>query len=760
LFAVLTCIFTQHDLRLVAVAALVCVVASSTAFGFQARGLKARGGLRWSWLALAGLVAGSGVWATHFLAMLAYQPTMQIGYDLTETAISFVVSVLGMCAGFSVPAVWREKGQDLPASLVGGALAGASIAVMHYIGIAAIRTQADVLWDMRYVATSILIAAAGGMAAFSVRERVKGAWAWAPPAGVFVLGIVGLHFTAMTAVTLLPDPTVTTTTDVMDRGGLALATSALAGFILLSGAGLMFMERFGRRNTFLSLGHALDAVPAALAFYDAADRLKVWNEPFTRLMATCGANVAAGDARHDLINAAAQAGWFAETEEGPEQWVADTEAHVRTAAADFHLPDGRWLRHEAFRTNDGGGVTVLTDITAQKESAAAMAAARDAAEAANRAKSEFLANMSHEIRTPLNGVLGIADVLTGTRLSAKQRELVGVIQQSGGLLNGLLTDLLDLARVEAGVAELRAEPASLDGLLGSVVDLFAGAASEKGLSLDAVLDVGGEPVVCDSQRLRQVLGNLLSNAIKFTDAGQVRLTAIRTGERVRFEVSDTGAGFDADQRKMLFQRFRQADNSATRKHGGAGLGLAICDEYVRLMGGELVCDSTLGKGSTFGFALDLPANAAPMSAELSGSDADSEGAGPTGAGFRVLVVDDNAVNRQVMGLILESAGIAHAFAEDGAEGVTAMTGGGFDAVLMDIQMPVMDGFEATRRIRAWERETGRQRAPILMVSANCLKEHIDAGRAAGADVHLNKPISAGELLFALEAEMAATRRAA
>jgi len=748
-FAVLTCIFVQHDLRLVAVAALICMIASCTAFGFHGRGLRASGGLRWAWQGLSGLVAGSGVWATHFLAMLAYQPTLRIGYDLGLTAASFVVAVLGMGVGFSLPALRADKGTNL----IGGVLAGCSIAVMHYTGIAAIRTQADVSWSLVYVWASILIAAFGGMAAFWVRQRVRGAWAWAPPAVVFVLAIVGLHFTAMTAVTLLPNPYLAMPAEVMGRGGLAIATGALAAFILLAGASLMLMERFGRRNTLVSLRHALNAVPSGLAFFDHADRLQVWNGAYAEIAGQLGVPLEVGTPRRELIAAAASAGWFAQMEDGFAEAAA---SRTRQGAAELRLPDGRWLRQEAFATDDGGGVTVLTDISAQKATTEAMAQARDAAEAANRAKTQFLANMSHEIRTPLNGVLGIADVLTRTRLSAKQRELVGVIRQSGALLNGLLTDLLDLARVEAGAAELRPEAVRLDELVVSAKELFAGAAAEKGLALAAVVEVGAEAAVrCDPQRLRQVLGNLLDNAIKFTEAGEVAIAAVRRGDRVDFEVRDTGPGFDAAERAELFQRFGQADASATRKHGGAGLGLAICDEFVRLMGGEISCDSNPGQGSTFRFSLTLPPCAEPpqaAAAEVAETSA--------GDDFSVLIVDDNAVNRQVIELILDSAGIAHASAQDGREGLEAMQSGGFDAVLMDIQMPVMDGLEATRRIRAWEEAAGRPRAPIVIVSANCLKEHVDAGRAAGADAHLNKPISALELLSALDTQMAAARKAA
>ncbi|MGH6909577.1 MAG: MHYT domain-containing protein, partial [Phenylobacterium sp.] len=182
MFAVLTCIFVQHDLRLVAVAAVICALACSTAFGFQIRALRASGVLRWAWVGLAGLVAGSGVWATHFMAMLAYQPELRIGYELAGTAVSFAAAVIGMTAGFASPA-WR---QNRSTDLIGGTVTGASVAVLHYVGIAAIRTQAEMQWDLRFVAASLLIGALGGMAAFSARRWVKGAGAFGPPAGRLV----------------------------------------------------------------------------------------------------------------------------------------------------------------------------------------------------------------------------------------------------------------------------------------------------------------------------------------------------------------------------------------------------------------------------------------------------------------------------------------------------------------------------------------------------------------------------------------------
>ncbi|HET6971440.1 MAG TPA: ATP-binding protein, partial [Phenylobacterium sp.] len=434
---------------------------------------------------------------------------------------------------------------------------------------------------------------------------------------------------------------------------------------------------------------------------------------------------------------------------------ARLDAYRRGAAArpiQVRLPDGRWLQHEAFATAEGGAVTVLVDVTEEHQRTSALAEARDAAEAANRAKSRFLANMSHEIRTPLNGVLGVADLLASTELSGRQRELVDVIQTSGGLLNALLTDLLDLARVEAGAAELRPEPTDMGALAAEVARLFSARAEQKGLSLRVELgpDAGGW-AACDAIRLRQVLGNLVSNAVKFTEAGEIVLAVARGGDRLSFEVRDTGVGFDEAAKARLFGRFQVGDDSATRRHGGAGLGLAICQEYVRLMGGELDCVSQPGRGSTFAFSLELPQLAEPQAVAAIASPVSE---GPPGA-FRVLVVDDNAVNRQVLGLILDSAGIQHAEVEDGRAAVEAVMADGFDAVLMDLQMPVMDGFEATRRIRSWEKDAGRRRMPIFVVSANCLQEHVEAGIAAGADGHFSKPVSVAQLIGALEPHAAA-----
>jgi signal transduction histidine kinase/ActR/RegA family two-component response regulator len=743
MFAILDCVTQGHDLRLVLVAALICAVASVSAFGFQARSRRSSGASRWAWACLTGLVAGSGVWATHFTAMLAYQPTLAIRYDLLTTAASLMIAVLGCGVGFAVPLVARGR----IGALAGGSFTGFSIAAMHFTGIAAVRAQADILWDPAYVAASLAVGSLGGMAAF-LTAGLERRWSWAAGAALLVLAICGLHFTAMTAVILQPDPRLALPQDLVGRGVLASATVSLAAVILGAALSLLWMERLGRRSTLAGLRQALDAVPSSIAFYDASKRLMVWNHGFTEIARDLGIEAVPGLHRSEVLAAAERSGWFGAHAEASVQ--AQSNVHgLAGGAVEFKVPDGRWQRFEGFQTQDGGMVTVITDVTAQQRSAQAMAAARDSAEAANRAKTEFLANMSHEIRTPLNGVLGVAEVLGRSRLTAKQRSLLGLIQQSGARLNLLLADLLDLAQADSGGAQLRPERTPIGPLATSVLDFHAEEARAKGLALRLEMDpAAAGDVTIDPLRLQQVLNKLVGNGVKFTDSGEVVLGITRQGDTLGFSVRDTGPGFDDARKELLFQRFRQADNTITRKHEGAGLGLAICQQYVTLMGGALDCASRPGEGATFSFSLNAPALAPPASAA-------EPAAGPAASGaFRVLVVDDNAINRQMLELVLEAAGIDHASAEDGQAAVEAVTTGGFDVVLMDIQMPVMDGLEATRRIRAWEHETRRSRAPIFIVSANCLKEHVEAGRAAGADGHFNKPIVVADLLAALEPHIA------
>ena len=377
--------------------------------------------------------------------------------------------------------------------------------------------------------------------------------------------------------------------------------------------------------------------------------------------------------------------------------------------------------------------------------------ARDQANAANVLKSQFLANMSHEIRTPLNGVLAMADVMARDELGTRQRERLGVIRESGELLLSVINDVLDLSKIEAGRLELATCDFSLDEMAEGAVSAFQVMAHGKGLRFGIAVDPGaagwwrGDP-----DRIRQVLSNLVSNAIKFTVEGAVavRFSLGPTGG-LRLTVSDTGIGIAQDKLPTLFEKFIQADNSTTRRFGGTGLGLAICRELSQLMGGQVTARSIEGEGSTFVVDLPLARGAAPRAAEPAGVAEPHDQ-----RRLRILAAEDNATNQKVLQAVMEPLDVHLQIVPDGREAVDAWRGGGFDLILMDIQMPVMDGVEAAKAIRAAELSERLPRTPILALTANALVHQVEAYLAAGMDGHVSKPIELKRLYDAIETAVA------
>ncbi|MGO4409742.1 MULTISPECIES: ATP-binding protein [unclassified Brevundimonas] len=402
-------------------------------------------------------------------------------------------------------------------------------------------------------------------------------------------------------------------------------------------------------------------------------------------------------------------------------------------------------------------LSALATLTWQWRQAKQLRSARRRAEDANRAKGEFLANMSHEIRTPLNGVVAMADALGQRDLAPEEREMADVIRSSGVTLERLLSDILDTARIESGQVTIEQAPFHLGRTVHDVIALWRVPAGEKGVAL--VADVHPSlhaEVVGDAVRVRQILTNLVSNALKFTTEGEVALK-VEPGEegRVRFTIRDSGVGFDAEQKARIFGRFQQADGSITRRFGGTGLGLAISRELATLMGGALECESTPGQGAAFWFEIPLPPAVGAEGAAKEAAPAADVRARP----LRVLLADDHPANRKVIEVMLSATAMDLVAVEDGRAALDVFTRGDFDLVLMDMQMPVMDGLTATAAIRAFEAQNARTPTPILMLTANAMAEHVEAGRAAGADGHLTKPLTLAALFDGIARVMALSERA-
>lgn len=404
----------------------------------------------------------------------------------------------------------------------------------------------------------------------------------------------------------------------------------------------------------------------------------------------------------------------------------------------------KFFHTTAAKRPSGGYVLVHTDVTDMQERNLALAKAKDAAEVANQTKSNFLATMSHEIRTPMNGIVGMADLLADTDLSAEQKEFVDTIKGSAVALTTLISDILDFSKIEAGRLELAHEPYDIRSLLREVRDLVGPLAKERGLVLN--LDIADNlpaMMMGDGLRLRQVLLNLLGNAIKFTDQGVVEFSAA-INEGLVIQVSDSGIGIPVDQLQKIFDPFEQVDSSQSRQHQGTGLGLAITKSLIRAMNGDIFVESSVGHGTDI--EVLLPLVLCPGS-QPSKSLTEAEVEDLTG--MRVLLVEDNKTNQLVVRRILERCGVEITIANNGREAVEKFDPDAVDLVLMDLSMPLMTGLEAAREIRARQLNLGWPYRPILALTGNAFKRDEDRALAAGMDGFLTKPIRKKTLLLAL-----------
>ncbi len=377
----------------------------------------------------------------------------------------------------------------------------------------------------------------------------------------------------------------------------------------------------------------------------------------------------------------------------------------------------------------------------------ALVRAKDQADAANIAKSQFLANMSHEIRTPLNGILGMTQVMARRELTPDQVERLNIIRDSGESLLTVLNDVLDFSKIEAGRLEIDNHEFDVVDAMGVACASFSPLASQKGVALRLEVERDARGIwMGDGARLRQIISNLVSNAVKFTGSGEIVVRVEPSILGLRFIVRDTGIGIPESRVNDLFQKFSQVDASTTRRFGGTGLGLAISRELVTLMGGQISVKSEVGNGSTFTF--DLPVKrCSSILSEL--DDPATPDISPDGAPVRILAAEDNETNRLILRALLEPMNIVLEIVGGGQEAVAALMAGTYDIVLMDIQMPEMNGIEATTRIRAWEAQEGRHPTPILALSANVMSHHVLEYRKAGLSGTISKPIEVGKMMTAI-----------
>ena len=485
---------------------------------------------------------------------------------------------------------------------------------------------------------------------------------------------------------------------------------------------------------------AIEAIPDGFVLYDRDARLVMCNQRYRDLYAVSAGVIRPGARFEDILRHGLAAGQYAEAAGREADWLAERLDQHRNPGdpVEQALGDGRWLRVIDRPTPDGGRVGLRVDITAWKDQQSALEAARAQAEAANRAKSAFLANMSHEIRTPMNGVVGMAELLCDTTLTEDQRLFAETIRSSGEALLVIINDILDYSKIEAERLTLHPEPVDLERIIHEVAMLLQPRARARGIDLLIDYDMFlPTRFMADPGRVRQVLTNLMGNAVKFTDQGHVLVRVVgmeaEGGQQLHVTVEDTGIGIAPGHLDHIFGEFNQVEDAQNRKFEGTGLGLAITRRLIEHMGGVVWVESELGKGSCFGFRVTLPV---------------AEGAAPPPgvpiALRRVLVVDDQFINRTILQRQLETAGVATVICRSGAEALQALqTDPGIDAVLTDHDMPEMDGLTLAARIRAMGSEV-----PIVLLSSHPAGARGDDGLLSAV---LQKPILRSDLFRRLQA---------
>jgi two-component system sensor histidine kinase/response regulator len=747
-----------YDRFLVVLSIVLAVGASYVALDLAGRTAAAKGRFRRYWLMGGAFAMGAGIWAMHYVGMLAFRIPVPVFYHLPTVALSLVAAIAASLVALllvSAPEMgWLR-------ATVGSLVMGAGIATMHYVGMAAMRLDAAAHWDPTTIALSVVIAVVVSLVAILLawglrREEREVSWRKMLAASVMGGAIAAMHYTGMAAAHWTPEaagamPANTVEISALGVSAIVSVTAVIFAFVFvlsivdrqLSARSRQLKESEKRYRLVFqrSLTGHFRSTPGG--------ELIECNEAFARILGYASVEDATANAMRQAYETPESRADFLQRLERDGS-IEDVESRMRRADGSYV-----WvLEHATLLRGEGGEPDViegsLLDITKRKQAEAALAEAVAASEAASRAKSEFLANMSHEIRTPMNGIIGMADVALRTELTPEQRDTLGVIRMSAESLMDIINDILDISKIESGKFALDPIEFDVRALIEDTVRMLAPRAHLKELELACDVSVNlPRRLTGDPGRIRQILLNLLGNALKFTATGEVVVRAEAEAAdpgsvMLHLSVRDTGIGIPPEKQALIFEAFTQADASTTRHFGGTGLGLAIATHLVGLMDGRIQLESEPGVGSTFHVRIPLPRAESPSAQEPRVGLADLRD-------LSVLVVDDNATNRRILEDTLLHWGLRPTLVDGGRTALQMLTmaqqeGRPFAIVLLDYQMPDMDGFQVAEAISA---HPGLAGTTIMMLSS--VGEGGDSKRARdiGVQAYLTKPVRQSVLLDAL-----------